>query len=235
MDLLTYYLLGIILLPAIIYAAIAQAKVHSAFKKYSQVLNRRGVTAIDLTRKLLDQNDLREIAIVQSPGHLSDHYHPKKKQVGLSGEVYNSTSIAALGIAAHEVGHAIQYKEGYWPIKVRSALVPILKLTSWMMWPLIIVGIVLLSIESVAGPTVMWVGVGLFSLTTLFSLITLPSEFNASKRALHLLSTTLSLDDEELRGARKVLSAAAQTYVAALLVSVLSLLRIIIVILMSRR
>jgi len=237
-ELLLYYLLGIILLPGIIFAGWAQAKVSSTFHKYAAIVSMRGVTAAQMARKLLDSYELNHIKVVQTHGTLSDHYHHRKKTVALSESVYNSTSLAALGVAAHEVGHALQYKDNYLPVKIRALLIPFVNISNILLWPLVILGIVLYAgfpAGSMAGEIIVYVGIGVFGLAVLFSLITLPTEYNASRRALKLLEQDGYLDPNEMEGAKKVLSAAALTYVAGLIVAILNLLRFVLTILLSRR
>lgn len=234
---LVYYLLAIVMVPGIIFAAIAQGKVSSSFNAMSKIPAKSGKTAAQVAREMLDQNGLQNITIEKVKGDLTDHYNPKKGTIGLSTKVHDSTSIAAIGIAAHEVGHAIQTKQNYMPSKIRAVLVPILNISSKILWPLVIIGILLgalSSVENMAGQIMVWIGVGLFGLSTLFSLITLPTEYDASKRAQQQLAQMQILDSGELIGAKKVLSAAALTYVASLLVSILSLLRFVLAILVLR-
>ena len=235
---LIYYLLGIILLPGIIFAGWAQARVSSTFSNFSSVMSVRGITAAQMVRALLDAHDLHHIKIVRTRGNLTDHYHSRKQEIALSDSVYDSTSLASLGVAAHEVGHAIQDKEHYPPLKLRSFLIPFINISNFLLWPLVILGIILyasLPAESLAGTIIIWVGVGIFGLSILFSLITLPTEYNASKRALKLLEQDGYLDINELEGAKKVLNAAALTYVAGLVVAILNLLRFLLTFLLVRR
>ena len=221
-----------LVLPAMIFAMIASAGVNSTFAKYSKQYSSRGVTGAQAARLVLDKNGLQNIPIEQISGKLTDHYDPRANVIRLSSEVYNGTSTASIGVACHEVGHAIQHATGYTPIKVRSAIVPITNIGSKLAVPLIIIGILLSSL----GEIFVWlayIGIIAFSLTVIFQLVTLPTEFNASSRALATIRENGILTAEELKGSKKVLNAAAMTYVAALAVAVAQLLRLIIIV--SRR
>ncbi len=215
---MTYILL---VLPALFFSMYAQSKVNSTFKKFSSVGNRRGYTAAQVARKILDMNGLRNVSIERVAGNLTDHFDPKANVVRLSDSTHDSSSVAALGVAAHEVGHAVQHAEGYSPIKLRNAIVPVVQIASYAAWPLALFGI-LLSFDGLAN-----FGVLLFGAVVLFQLITLPVEFNASSRALRTLENNAILDDDELKASKKVLSAAAMTYVAAAAVAVANLLRLL--------
>ncbi len=215
------------MLPIVILSAIASAAVQSNYKKYSKVLTRRGMTGAQIAEQILQANGIYDVTVKKISGNLSDHYHPKEKYIGLSGGVFDSTSVSALGIAAHEAGHAVQYHEGYAPIKFRNALVPVTNFASTFSWILIFIGLLLSEIVALAG-------VVLFGVTVLFQLVTLPVEFNASNRALAVLEGGY-LDEEELAGAKKVLTAAAMTYVVALLTSLWQLFRYLIIISGNRR
>jgi Zn-dependent membrane protease YugP len=221
---MTYILL---VLPAVILSIWASTKVNSTFNKYSKQYIKSGMTAYDAARMILNENGLFDVKIEHVSGNLSDHYDPQSNVVRLSDSVYNSTSSAAVGVAAHECGHAIQHAEGYAPIKIRTAIVPITNIGSRLSMPLILIGI-LLSAMSAYYIYIAYFGVACFSLCALFQLVTLPTEYNASRRALLSLESCGRLDDDELRGAKKVLSAAAMTYVAALAVSVMQLLSLLI-------
>ena len=221
-----------LVLPAMIFAMIASAGVNSTFAKYSKQYSSRGVTGAQAARLVLDKNGLQNIPIEQISGKLTDHYDPRANVIRLSSEVYNGTSTASIGVACHEVGHAIQHATGYTPIKVRSAIVPITNIGSKLAIPLIIIGIIC----STLGEFFVWlayIGLIAFSLTVIFQLVTLPTEFNASSRALATIRENGILTPEELKGSKKVLNAAAMTYVAALAVAVAQLLRLIIIV--SRR
>lgn len=228
-----YYVMGIILLPAIILAVIAQNKVNTTYSAYSKMLSEGGKTAAEIARFLLDSAGLSNIAVTKVSGHLTDHYDPRKKIVALSASVYDSTSVAAIGIAAHEVGHAVQYKERYVPIKIRSVLIPATNLASTMLWPLVFIGLLFnygSTYNNPIGLFFIWAGVAVFGLAALLNIVTLPVEFDASNRAVRVLSKTQILTSKETAGAKKVLSAAAMTYVAAMLVSVLNLVRFLLVV-----
>lgn len=212
-----------------IFAMIASASVDSTFKKYSQQLSSRGITGAQAARFVLDKNGLQNIPIETISGKLTDHYDPRSNVIRLSSDVYSGTSTAAIGVACHEVGHAIQHATGYTPIKIRTAIVPITNIGSKMAVPLILIGIILSSL----GEFFVWLayaGVILYSLTVVFQLVTLPTEFNASHRALVTIRDNGILTNDELAGARKVLTAAAMTYVAALAVAFGQLLRLLIIV-----
>ena len=215
-----YYL--ILVVPAILISLWAQFKVSSTFNRYNNVFSRRGYTAAQIARTILDANGLQNVRIERVTGKLTDHYDPRANVIRLSDGVYDSTSVAAIGVAAHESGHAVQYAVGYSPIKLRNAVIPLTNIGSTLSMPLLLLGLIFSFRPLVIG------GILLFSLVALFQLITLPVEFNASNRALQILQTGNYLSDEELVGARKTLSAAAMTYVAALLVSLMQLLRLIL-------
>lgn len=211
----------LILIPAILISAWAQFKVSSTFNKYSTVRSINGYTGAQVARILLNDAGLQELEIQQVPGRLSDHYDPRAKVLRLSSDVYGSTSVASIGVAAHEVGHAIQDKESYSALVFRNAIVPVVNFSSSLSWILFFIGILL------SYSTLVTIGIILFSVVVLFQLVTLPVEFNASSRALKLLEARGILYDKEVDGARKVLSAAALTYVAATLMAVLQLVRLI--------
>lgn len=215
-----YYILLVI--PAAIIAMWAQFKVSSTFKKYNNVKSSRGYTAAMVARQILDSNGLQNVAIERVAGNLSDHYDPRKNVIRLSDTVYNSTSVGAIGVAAHEVGHAVQYATKYFPIKLRATLIPITTIGSNIALPLAVIGIFMGS-ELLSG-----IGIILFLSVVLFQLVTLPVEFNASSRAINTLDQDMILDSGELKGAKKVLTAAALTYVAALIVAIANLLRLIL-------
>lgn len=211
----------LILIPAILISAWAQFKVSSTFNKYSTVRSINGYTGAQVARILLNDAGLQEVEIQQVPGRLSDHYDPRAKVLRLSSDVYGSTSVASIGVAAHEVGHAIQDKESYSALVFRNAIVPLVNFSSSLSWILFFIGILL------SYSTLVTIGIILFSVVVLFQLVTLPVEFNASSRALKLLEARGILYDKEVEGARNVLSAAALTYVAATLMAVLQLVRLI--------
>lgn len=227
-----YYLL--IVLPFVILALIASARVSSTFKKYSTVYAKSGMTGALAARRVLDAHGLQSVRIEQTKGHLSDHYNPKDRTLYLSDAVYGASSCAAIGVAAHEAGHAIQHAEEYTPLRIRSAIVPATNIGSKLAFPLILIGL-LFYYYTPELLIIAYVGVALFSLTAIFQLVTLPTEFNASKRALAELEGTGVLRKEEIPAARRVLSAAAMTYVAALAVSLAQLLRLLLILGARRR
>ncbi len=216
----------ILMIPALIFALWAQFKVKSTFDKYSKVQNSRGLTASQVARQILDDNGLFNVQIERISGHLTDHFDPRTNVVRLSDSVYGSTSVASIGVAAHEVGHAIQHAIDYKPIKLRSALVPITNIGSTL-------GIWIVLLGLLFSNTIAIIGVVLFATVALFQLVTLPVEFNASSRALNTLQSHYILYDDELVGAKRVLKAAAMTYVAALVSSLATLLRLIISIMIA--
>lgn len=211
----------LVIIGALICAA-ASLNVSATFKRYSKTFNRRGITAEQCAREILQSAGINDVRIERVTGNLTDHYSPGDKVLRLSDSVYGSASIAAVGVAAHECGHAIQHQVGYSPLKLRTLSVPMANIGSWLSWPIIIFGLILGNMGLAK------IGVILFSFVVLFQLITLPVEFNASRRALKILSNSAILGNDEVSVARKVLSAAAMTYVAALFSSVLQLLRLLI-------
>lgn len=232
---IVYYLLGIILLPGIIYAIIVQSKVQTAFNTYKKVYSSKGITARQACRNILQSAGINNVEITKISGSLTDNYNPKTKTLSLSESVYDSTSISALGVAAHEAGHAIQDATGYAFLKIRSGLVVFSNICSTLLWPLIIIGIIFSALAYTAlGSVFMIAGCAVFGVAVLVSLVTLPVEFDASKRALSALVESGSLDSTEIKGAQVVLNAAAQTYVAALLVSILAFIRFLASILIFR-
>lgn len=222
----------LILLPAMIFALIAQFSVKSTFEKYDKVATARRMSGAEAARRILDRNGLYDVKVERVRGHLTDHYDPKANVIRLSEATHDSVSVAALGVAAHEAGHAVQHATGYFPIRVRSAIIPVTKIGSSLAMPIFIIGLLLTNfyyVDMATGSAIMVAGILLFSLTALFQLVTLPTEFNASSRALKTLEESGILYEEEITGARKVLSAAAMTYVAALASSLASLLRLIVI------
>ena len=201
----------------------AQIYISVTYGKYKKIKNSYDMTGYDVARKILDDNGLNDVYVVETSGTLSDHYDPRRKTVRLSNEVYNGSSVASMAIAAHECGHAIQDAQSYAPLKIRGAIVPVVNFGATISWPLILIGIVL-----GGSHTLIMLGVLLFSLTVIFQLVTLPVEFNASSRALKILGNSHILYDDEISGARKVLTAAALTYVAAAASSILQLLRLLL-------
>lgn len=217
-----YTLSCLLVIPAIIFALAAQFKVKSTFNKYSGTTNAHGYTAKEVARKILDENGLYNVGIEYVQGELTDHYDPSSNVIRLSDSTYNSTSVAAIGVAAHEVGHAIQHAQGYAPIKIRQAIIPITRIGSSLAVPLVMVGLVLSMFRWLVP-----LGILLYAFAAFFQAVTLPVEFNASNRALKTLDERLILYKDEVKMAQKVLGAAAMTYVAAMVSSLVSLLRLI--------
>ena len=218
----------VLVIPAMILALYAQNKVNSTFKKYSRVASRSGMTGAQAARRLMELNGIYDVSIERVSGNLTDHYDPSKKVLRLSDSVYSDTSVAAIGVAAHETGHAIQHARGYVPLTLRTVMVPLANLGSTLSMPLIFLGI-LFSFSSVMGNTMINLGILLFGLSVVFTIITLPVEFNASKRAVACLGDSGILYDDEIGGVKKVLSAAAMTYVASTAVALANFLRLIII------
>lgn len=212
----------ILVVPALLISLAAQVFVKSAFNKQSKIRNNRGITGAYAAQCVLMNNGITDVTIVRCKGNLTDNYNPTNKVLSLSESVYGSASVAAVGIACHEAGHAVQHAKNYFPNKVRSSLVPVCNVGSKLSLPLIIIGI-LLSFE-----TLVYAGIILYSLITLFQLVTLPVEFDASHRAIKAIEGYGMLGDDELPGAKKVLTAAALTYVAALITSFANLLRLVL-------
>lgn len=213
----------ILVIPGLLLGLWAQMRVSSAFRKYSAVYARSGMSAEDVARSMLNQAGCGNVSIRTVSGNLTDHYDPRNNTLRLSDGVYGSSSVAAIGIAAHECGHAMQQHEGYAPLVLRSTLVPVVNLGSNLYFPIFLLGL-LFSWEPL-----IYVGIACFALTLVFSLVTLPVEFNASGRALRVLDQQGYLSLEEMDGARAVLSAAAMTYVAAAISSLLQLVRLLII------
>lgn len=214
----TYFLL---IIGALLSLA-ASTRLRSTFAIYRKVRSASGLTGADAARRILRAAGITDVQVVPIRGNLTDHYDPRTKQVGLSEDVYDRTSLAAVGVAAHECGHAIQHATNYAPLNLRTAIVPLANIGSNLSWPLFLAGLIF-SVEPLIN-----VGILLFSLAVLFQVVTLPVEYNASSRALKMLESTGILGPEENKGAKKVLSAAALTYVAAVAASILQLLRLII-------
>ncbi len=217
----------IFLFAAIIITMIAQAKVNSNFRKYSKVRNNKGITGAEAARTVLDANGLNDVRIEKINGNLTDHYDPRKRVLRLSQSVYGVNSVAAVSVACHEAGHAIQHATSYAPLKIRNSIVPIVNIASSLSWILIIVGIGLLYTNYYMGDLLFNIGVIAFVTVIAFHAITLPVEFDASRRALKQMEMQNIIDEEEDRGAKKVLGAAAMTYVASLTVAIANLLRIL--------
>ena len=213
----------VLILIGVVISLAASAKLRGTYQRYAGVRSRCGMTGEEAARQLLRSQGIYDVTIRRVRGNLTDHYDPRTKTVNLSDSVYGSTSIAAIGVAAHECWHAIQDARDYAPLRIRGAIVPVVNFGSALSWPLIIIGI-LLSFNHF----LITLGIVLFSLTVVFQLVTLPVEFDASSRALRILGDSHMLYEEELRGARKVLSAAALTYVAAAASTILQLLRLVL-------
>ena len=219
----------IVLLPALIFAAYAQLKVSSTYNRFSRVDNRNGWTAAEVARRILDSNGLHDVQIQRISGNLTDNYNPSTNIISLSESVYSSKSVAAIGVAAHECGHAVQYALGYAPIRIRSALVSVTNFGSNAGMILILIGLLFSSY------TLAMVGIVMYSTVAVFQAVTLPVEFNASRRALDTLEADGILCSDEIPYAKKVLSAAAMTYVAALLSSLSTIFRFLLIVGGGRR
>ena len=217
----------LILLPAILFALWAQSRVKSTYAQYSTVF--AGLTGAEAARMVLEMNGVTGVDIRPIAGELTDHFDPKTNTISRSKGVYNVTSVAAVGVAAHEAGHAVQYAQGYGPIKIRTAIIPVTNIGSYLSWPLLLIGVLL------GSETLAMAGVLLFCAVVAFQLVTLPVEFNASNRALDALGASGFLKEEQLDGAGKVLRAAAMTYVAALAQAMAQLLRLLMIANRSRR
>jgi Zn-dependent membrane protease YugP len=227
----------IFIVPTLILGLIAQAAVKGRFNKFSKVRTLQGLTGAQAARRILDSNGLYDVSIEESRGLLSDHYDPRSRTLRLSAEVARSPSVASVGVAAHEAGHALQHAKGYLPLQVRSAMVPAVQFGSWL-GPLIIMAGILLEAVTGAfglGNTLAWVGVALFGTVAVFSLVTLPVELDASTRAKKLLYQYNIVDRRELGGVNKVLNAAAWTYVVAAIAALLQVLRWVFILTGSRR
>lgn len=211
-----------ILVPAMLIALLAQLNVSSTFNRYSRMASRRGFTGAQAAEAVLRAHGIQNVRIERVSGRLTDHYDPRSNVIRLSDAVYGSNSIASVGVAAHEAGHAVQYAEGYGPIKLRNAIIPITQIGSTLTWPLLVIGLIL------SAPSLIYLGIAFFGCSTVFQAVTLPVEFNASNRALAALESGGMLSQEEMPGARKTLRAAALTYVAALAVSIAQLLRLLL-------
>ncbi len=218
----------IILVPAILFTFVAQAMVKGSFDKYSRIRNAQNMTGQEAARKMLDANGLSDVRIQRVAGKLTDHYNPKNRTLGLSETVYDVSSVAAVGVACHEVGHAIQHAEGYQPLVLRNSIVPVVNIASVLSWPMAIAGILLLSYNGQIGNLVFTIAVLAFCGVIAFHLVTLPVELNASGRALRQIMDLGLLTREEKSGAQKVLRAAAMTYIAALATAVANLIRILV-------
>ena len=220
----TYFVL---ILPCVLLAAVASARVNSTFRRYSKQISARRITGAEAARRVLAANGVYGVQIQQVAGNLTDHFDPKSNVIRLSSDVYDSCSTAAIGVACHEAGHAVQYAQNYFPIKLRAAIIPITNFGSKLAMPLILIGI-LLGFLGNFSYFLVDLGILCFSLSLIFQLITLPVEFNASRRAISTIEEQGLLTYDEQRGAKKTLRAAAMTYVAAVAVSLAQLLRLIL-------
>ena len=216
----------VLVLPCIIFSLIASASVNSTFKKYSSQISVRRITGAQAAQRVLTSNGVNGVRIERVAGNLTDHFDPKSNVIRLSESVYDSASTAAIGVACHEAGHAVQYANDYFPIKIRAAIIPITNFGSKLAMPLILLGILFSAIGSFSN-TLVYIGIACFGLSLLFQLITLPVEFNASRRAIESIEENGILTDEEQKGAKKTLRAAALTYVAATAVALAQLIRLI--------
>lgn len=225
----SYYMIGYLLvIVGAIIMALAQMKVSSAYNKYSKIENSRHLTGRDVAYEILNQHGLSDVQIYEVKGHLSDHYNPSNLTLNLSSEIYHGTSIASLAVAAHECGHALQHQEGYKPLTFRNIIVPVCNISQTIGWVAILLGLF------IGKSSIAWLGVLLMSLMLLFQIVTLPVEFDASARALSILNDRY-LTEDEYPGAKKMLTAAALTYVAAMLSTLLSLLRIVLMVMSRNR
>lgn len=218
----------ILVLPCLILSLWASARVNSTFKRYSQQISYRHITGAQAAQRVLQANGVYGVRIEHVSGNLTDHFDPKTNVIRLSDNVYNNTSTAAIGVACHEAGHAVQYAQNYFPIRIRSAIIPVTNFGSRLAMPLILLGVLFSAFGNFSN-TLVYIGIACFGLSLAFQLITLPVEFNASRRALEAIESGQLLTEEELRGAKKTLSAAAMTYVAATAVALAQLLRLIAV------
>lgn len=216
-----------LVLPCVILSIWASLNVKNTFKKYSKSFSASGLTGAQAAQRVLQANGVTNVRIERVNGHLTDHYDPRSNLIRLSDQVYGNTSIAAIGVACHEAGHAVQHATGYAPIKLRSAIIPVTNIGSRLAMPLILLGI-LFSYLGNFSYTLVYIGIGCFALTLLFELVTLPVEFNASSRAIQAIDKQNILSEDELKGAKKTLQAAALTYIAAAAVSLAQLLRLIL-------
>lgn len=217
----------VLVLPCVLLSLWASSSVNRTFKKYSEQYSTRRITGAAAAERVLLANGVRGVRIERISGSLTDHYDPSSNVIRLSDDVYASTSTAAIGVACHEAGHAVQYAKSYAPIKLRAAIIPITNIGSKLAMPLILIGLLLNAFEGISIGFV-YLGIACFGLSTVFQLITLPVEFNASRRAMAAISDVQLLTDEEQKGARRTLTAAAMTYVAALAVSLAQLLRLLL-------
>lgn len=215
----------ILVLIGVVLSLLASAKVKSTFARYSKVRSYSGMTGREAAEQILHRNGIYDVQVIHIAGNLTDHYDPRNKTLALSDPVYNSTSVAAIGVVAHECGHAVQHDVGYLPLSIRGALVPVANFGSTLSWPLILIG---LFINGQMSAVLINLGILLFTAAVLFQIVTLPVEFNASHRAVKALGTTGMLREDEVKGVRSVLTAAALTYVASAAAMILQLLRLLI-------
>lgn len=221
---LMYYMTGFIMIPVFLFALACQFSVKSNFNKYSKIANSRGMTGADAAFRLLQLNGITDVRIKVISGTLTDYYDPKNKEICLSQDVFSSRSIAAIGVACHEAGHACQHAQGYAPLKIRNAVIPATQIGSWLGVPLCLIGVAINS-EAMA-----YIGLAFYGFVALFQLITLPVEFDASKRALATIQNNFYFTGDEYNGAKKVLTAAALTYVAALASALATIFRLLLII-----
>lgn len=228
-----YYLYGfdwtylVIVLPCLLLSMWASTQVNNTFKKYATQISSRHITGADAAKRVLQHHGIYNVRIEHVSGNLTDHFDPKSNVIRLSDSVYGSASTSAIGVACHEAGHAVQYAQDYFPIKIRAAIIPITNFGSKLAMPLILLGIILSALGSFSY-TLVYIGIACFSLSLVFQLITLPVEFNASRRAVAAIEDAGILNSQELTGAKKTLRAAAMTYVAAVAVSLAQLIRLIL-------
>ena len=217
----------VLVLPCLILSLWASSNVNSTFKRYSSQFSSRRITGAEAAQRVLSANGVRDVRIDRVSGNLTDHFDPKTNVIRLSDNVFSSTSTAAIGVACHEAGHAVQYSEGYFPIKLRSAIIPITNFGSKLAMPLILLGLLFSYVGSFSY-TLVYLGIACFGLSLIFQLVTLPVEFNASRRAISAIEQGGILTEEEQKGAKKTLRAAALTYVAATATALAQLLRLIV-------
>ncbi len=217
----------VLVLPCILLSLWASSNVNSTFRRYSQQISRRRITGADAAQRVLSASGVSGVRIERISGNLTDHYDPKTNVIRLSDSVYNSTSVASIGVACHEAGHAVQYAQNYAPIKLRAAVIPITNFGSKLAMPLILIGLLLAAFADLSY-TLVYLGIACFGLSLVFQLITLPVEFNASRRAMQAIENSNILSEDEQKGARRTLRAAAMTYVAATAVALAQLLRLLV-------
>lgn len=216
----------VLVLPCLLLSLWASARVNSTFKKYSNQFSSRRITGAQAAQRVLSHNGVSNVRIERISGNLTDHYDPKSNVIRLSDNVYDSSSTAAIGVACHEAGHAVQYAQSYFPIKIRAAIIPITNFGSKLAMPLILLGVIFSTLGAFS-TTIIYIGIACFGLSLIFQLVTLPVEFNASRRAMQAIEDANLLTPDEQKGARKTLSAAAMTYVAATAVALAQLIRLL--------